>query len=329
MKRANGTGTIYKIKRPLRKPYQIKLTVNGKRIVMGYASTLKEAEKMLSEYISKPYDIEFRNITIDEIWQKLDIDVSQDRINSLNSAYNHFKPIWDVPIRDLRTTHFQEIFDSLEGGESVRRNMKSILKRIYAYAMMNDICDKDYSAFIKIKSEGTKVQRIVFTSEEINLLWQRADEWEYAFTLILLYSGLRIKELTDLRNEDVENGWIHIREGKNRNAVRDVPIHKRIEPLLVDFKQRCGEYAIVKPNGYKIEYRNFLGREWKGILAYLGTEHLPYDVRHTFITRMRECGADLLVLQRIVGHQPDTITHQVYTHISEKEKENEISKLEY
>ena len=61
----------------------------------------------------------------------------------------------------------------------------------------------------------------------------------------------------------------------------------------------------------------------------LKVRHTPHDTRHTFITRARECGCNNLVIQRIVGHSPETITEQIYTHLTQEELLEQINKVEY
>lgn len=332
MKRANGTGTIYKIKRPLRKPYQIKISLpDGRRKVLGYAPTLKEAEKMLSEYISKPYDIEYRDISMREIWEKIapNFDVSKSRFDCYQSAFGYLEKIADVPLRQIHVAELQEMVDACPHSSATKNNIKTVMHRIYEYALMNDIVSKDCSRFVKIRQDAPQKEKNCFTKEEIEKAWKRADEWQYAMLIILLYTGMRIGELLDLKKEDVYDGFIHVTHGKNRNAIREIPIHERIESILSAFMELDGEFIICKPNGTRIEYKNFMGREWKEMCAYLEAEHTPHEARHTFITRMHELGCDVVTLQSIVGHQPDNITHQVYTHISAQMKTDAIKMLKY
>ena len=58
-------------------------------------------------------------------------------------------------------------------------------------------------------------------------------------------------------------------------------------------------------------------------------DHTAHDCRHTFTTRIRKCGADLLTTQIILGHKPKTITERVYTHLSDEELLATVNLLQY
>ena len=75
MKRANGTGMIFKIKGgSRRKPWRVRITVGwefneltgkSKQIIktLGYYATRREAEMALNEYLEEPYNISDKDIT--------------------------------------------------------------------------------------------------------------------------------------------------------------------------------------------------------------------------------------------------------------------------
>ena len=74
--------------------------------------------------------------------------------------------------------------------------------------------------------------------------------------------------------------------------------------------------------------RTFSHNGYNKILKQKYGRH-AHDCRHTFATRMRECGCDLLTLQVLLGHTPQTITERVYTHISQEELRQAVGLLSY
>lgn len=100
MKRANGNGSIIKVKDNRRKPYKVVITkgwdqITGKQIkkVLGYYYTQKEANKALADYLDTPYDLELSNVSFKEIydkWSKLKYPkVSHSAILGYQSAYDN------------------------------------------------------------------------------------------------------------------------------------------------------------------------------------------------------------------------------------------------
>lgn len=345
MKQANGMGSVYKLSGTRRKPYVVRITVGKeydkandkyilKRKILGYYKTQQEARKALADFNENPCDVNNLEITVKELWQilspRLEKSISVSRMSCYSSAFKYFEDIEDTPLRDIKAKDLQKIFDSCKKGSATKDNMKSVISRIYDYAMQNDYVTKDYSQYITYDKTPVSIEHYVLTSEDVARLRSRASEWQYALILILLYTGMRINEFVSNRadNFDIENRLITIpREiAKNDSSARTVPIHKDIIPLIKSFKAVGEEYIAVKPNGYKIVYKNFMDREMKEIQSYLGKDFTPHDCRHTFITRAHECGLENLVIQRIVGHTPDTITEHTYTHLSSNELITNIDK---
>jgi integrase len=73
---------------------------------------------------------------------------------------------------------------------------------------------------------------------------------------------------------------------------------------------------IVNDGGFVVSNNNFATRDFIKLMKEIGRpEHHLHDTRHTFVTEGRKY-MDKLLLQKIVGHKPDDITDEVYTHIS-------------
>ena len=113
MKRANGTGMIFKIKGgSRRKPWRVRITVGwefneltgkSKQIIktLGYYATRREAEMALNEYLEEPYNISDKDITFSELYEKWSDSyfptlsgVSSER--TITSAYRYMHPIYKI-----------------------------------------------------------------------------------------------------------------------------------------------------------------------------------------------------------------------------------------
>jgi len=147
--------------------------------------------------------------------------------------------------------------------------------------------------------------------------------------LELLYaSGLRVGELTTVRIESLslEEGWVRV-TGKG-NKTRLVPVGGAAltalahylassRPTLVGAKTQS--WIFLNRNGGKLT----TARIWqivkeRAALAGLNAEKIyPHLLRHSFATHLLQGGADLRVIQEMLGHA-DIATTQIYTHVDQK-----------
>ena len=136
----------------------------------------------------------------------------------------------------------------------------------------------------------------------------------------LLYSsGLRVSELVKLNLNDFNNEKYIKVSGKGRKE-RVVPLNqsafKSIDYWIKDSRNKIAKSSesalFVGNKGSRIDVRVVR----RIVLKKLGT--YPHAVRHSFATHLLEGGADIRVVQELLGHE-DPNTTQLYTHISVKE----------
>lgn len=153
--------------------------------------------------------------------------------------------------------------------------------------------------------------------------------------LELMYAtGMRVSEMVELRTDglNLDLGYIKCR-GKG-DKERIVPIGKsakdavskyieRVRPGLL--KGKTDQHLFISRIGRKVSRQSF----WKIIKRYMrqaGVKHdvTPHTLRHSFATHLLERGADLRIVQEMLGHA-DISTTQIYTHIN-KERLKSIHK---
>lgn len=119
-KRANGSGTVYKVQGRRRKPWAAVATryVNSIRdsVFLGYFATEKEADAALASVDIKNISAEFNSTLGDiyKIWSRIHFqDVSHSSIEGYENAWKHLEPCQKKKMRDIRTDDFQFIIDNL------------------------------------------------------------------------------------------------------------------------------------------------------------------------------------------------------------------------
>jgi site-specific recombinase, phage integrase family len=341
MKNPNGYGSVSKLSGKRRRPYIVRITagfdMEGRQIMktLGYYETQAKAIKALADYNENPYDINLNDITLKEILDrfmknKKDM-VEKSSLKSYKVWYNYLKPLYNKRIRDIRALELQNFINSLSYlSTGTLKNLKSFIRMLFKDAMEMDIITKDYSEFIKLPRHKPKIERKVFTDEEIALLWENVNELEYAdVILILIYTGMRINELLKLPKENVnleENiiiGGSKTEAGKNRI----IPIHPKITPLVIKRMENKTEYLI--PNRRKsnyYEYNNFRTKEFMAIMKQLGMEHTIHDTRHTFATMISDVSDNESAITGIIGHTNINMTKK-YTHTSIEKMRKEMEKI--
>ena len=137
---------------------------------------------------------------------------------------------------------------------------------------------------------------------------------------ILYSSGLRVSELTNLKVNDFKNNKSLKVLGKG-NKVRILPMTDKsfnymnlwISKYRNEYiNEKSGNYIFLGVRGGKISDREIQ----RIVNLRLGT--FPHSIRHTFATHLLDGGADLRVVQEMLGHT-DPSTTQIYTHVSKKQ----------
>lgn len=140
----------------------------------------------------------------------------------------------------------------------------------------------------------------------------------------LLYAaGLRVAELCGLDVDDVDvEGCLVTVTGKG-DKQRRVPIHAACAAAVLAWRD-TSRAQLVRPDSptgalfYNRRGRRLGPRDVHRILAArAGAPLHPHALRHTFATHLLEGGADLRVVQELLGHANLTTT-QVYTHVSKE-----------
>jgi integrase/recombinase XerC len=147
--------------------------------------------------------------------------------------------------------------------------------------------------------------------------------WRDRLAMELLYGGgLRVSEVVGLNfgSVDVASGVARV-VGKGRKE-RMCPLGRVATAVLVkvrdSYAKRVGpdDPVLTNPNGTRMTVRAVQLRLKKYLsLAELPLELTPHKLRHSYATHLLNAGADLRLVQELLGHAQLTTT-QVYTHVS-------------
>ena len=168
----------------------------------------------------------------------------------------------------------------------------------------------------------------VMTIEELNQILKTNLTEEETLIVELLYGcGLRVSELVNLQlnNIDIKSKYIQC-YGKGSKE-RIVPFGEKAKAALKKYlkvrdliilknKLVDNKILFLKDDGKQItrqDVYNFIKKQGEKIHKHIS----PHTLRHSFATHLLENGADLRVVQELLGHS-DVSTTQLYTHITKK-----------
>lgn len=214
-------------------------------------------------------------------------------------------------------------------GNTINR-MISSLHNFHHYITWNNPNMNDPSMFIKSKKEGRKLPKY-FNVHDIEVLlngFDDSDQGLYHHAMLeLLYScGLRVSELCSLTMNQIhlDQGFLRV-IGKG-DKERMIPIHERAVSVLRQYLEHVRPTWQTRrlPNVFINQLGHATTRQYVHTLIKnkLQEHHLDerlsaHSFRHSFATHLLDGGADLRVVQELLGHS-DIKTTQIYTHVQNK-----------
>lgn len=182
----------------------------------------------------------------------------------------------------------------------------------------------------------TAGSRGVVSPEAVEAIKRGAEQPFGLFALLCLYTGLRRGEALALRYEDIdrEAKEIHVRRSvvfqgntpqikatKTKNGVRDVVL-----PDILAGKIGKGSGYIFSDEG-KLLTRDQYRKRWAAYCKAIGFEITAHQLRHGYASMLYEADVGDKDAQEQLGHANITLTRDVYTHISKKQRSRTAAKI--
>lgn len=334
----NGFGSVSKLSGNRRKPYVVRI-IDGYKIVhtkgkaypnykiIGYAKSRKEGINMLSNYHSNPYNLDTINLTFEDVFKEWSNEkfptISKSNINGYNASFKSCISLHKKIFRNLKTIDLQRVIDSCDKNYPTLKKIKVLYNQLYKFAMKNDICNKDYSTYVDVAKHMNKNPNAndnkYFTKEEINKFWSLANDKYYQIILILIYTGVRIGELLELKkaNINLEKQYFDVTISKTDNGIRRVPIADKVMPFFKNWYESSNiEYLLHTPEQMPFKYRNYRDSYFNPLLEPLGIKQTPHATRHTCISLLADAKVEPTIIKKIVGHSGAmSLTEKTYTHL--------------
>ena len=272
---------------------------------------------------------------IDNIW--IEKGLSQNTLDSYRSDLEQFSTWLEKNNLSYIKTSKKEILSYLSflfqkglGSKTVARKLSS-LKSFFRYLVFKSIIQNDPSSEVETPKLLKSIPKSISEKEVEALLAAPDEKTDIGLrdkTMIeTLYScGLRISELTNLEllNLNLRQGVIRV-IGKGQKE-RLVPMGDQLIGLLELYisssrknllNKRHSDFLFLSTRGQRMTRQSFWHRIKHYCLAsgFEPDKISPHVLRHAFATHLLNNGADLRVVQLLLGHS-DLNTTQIYTEVA-------------
>lgn len=257
---------------------------------------------------------------------------------------NGLKPLWDIPVADLERLTVVNFVKQASVSAKTLRNRLSVLRSALDAAITDKVIRLNPLAGFKI-NKHMKVQSKVsnrkkhedvspFSPREIADIISVTSGTEKAIVSFWNDTGVRPSELIALKKEDVCLVTLevtiydaivhgHTKGPKTAAGQRVIPISQEVAVLLeAEMDSHESDYVFLNSRARPWNADSFRKHQWKTIMEKAKVRYrYPYQLRHTFATRLISEGVNLWKISKLMGHSsPQQLFEHYGNYIEEYEK---------
>ena len=212
---------------------------------------------------------------------------------------------------------------------TIARKLSS-LKSYFKYLRKNELSEDDPFALVEKQHISKRLPEVLSIEEIIELMELEISDKEhinnrnYLIVRVLFSTGVRVSELTNIQinHIDFQEGYLKVRGKGDKDRI--VFFDEDTKCILYNFlnndwplfKKEETSFIFLNKFGKKISERSVeLILQEKGRMMKSPKEIYPHMLRHSYASSLLESGADLRVIQELLGHTSLQAT-QVYTSLS-------------
>ena len=208
---------------------------------------------------------------------------------------------------------------------SIIRKVASI-RGFFKWTTSMNILEKNPASTLEQPKVPLRLPKVISLKEVEEILHSDLTEIQAVMVELLYSCGLRVSELVNLKINDIDMNSKYVRCFGKGSKERIIPIGKKAlealnkyipqRDLLIKKYNLSSKKLLILDDGRlanRQDVYSFIHARGKLIHKNIS----PHTLRHSFATHLLENGADLRVVQELLGHS-DVSTTQLYTHISKK-----------
>ena len=259
---------------------------------------------------------------------ELEKGLSPNTIDAYRRDLSEFsKGIDDIQKIDRMTinTFVRKLREEKLAASSVIRKIAS-LRGFFKWASSVGIITKNPASTLEQPKMPQRLPKVVSVKEIEEMLHNNLNPFEHVIMELLYSCGLRVSELVNLKLNDIDLNSKYVRCFGKGSKERIIPMGETAKNIIKEYLPERDllikkynlntKNLLIMPNGRPITRQDvytFIHAQGKLIHKNIS----PHTLRHSFATHLLENGADLRVVQELLGHS-DVSTTQLYTHISKK-----------
>lgn len=255
--------------------------------------------------------------------------LSENTLEAYRRDLTDFLEFCGADIREIQRSHLNGYIRNLREKEysstSVMRKIAS-LRGFFKWLCASEICRTNPTLTLEQPKVPKRLPKVMTIQEIEAILNDNLNKIERVIVELLYGCGLRVSELVNLNINDFDLKAKYLQTTGKGSKDRIVPLGSKAITAIKNYLPER-DYTIKK---HRIDTKKLLVNEQGRILTRQDVynfirgqgekihKHIsPHTLRHSFATHLLENGADLRIVQELLGHS-DVATTQLYTHISKK-----------
>ncbi len=255
--------------------------------------------------------------------------LSENTLEAYRRDLTDFLEFCGADIREIQRSHLNGYIRNLREKEysstSVMRKIAS-LRGFFKWLCASEICRTNPTLTLEQPKVPKRLPKVMTIQEIEAILNDNLNKIERVIVELLYGCGLRVSELVNLNINDFDLKAKYLQTTGKGSKDRIVPLGSKAITAIKNYLPER-DYTIKK---HRIDTKKLLVNEQGRVLTRQDVynfirgqgekihKHIsPHTLRHSFATHLLENGADLRIVQELLGHS-DVATTQLYTHISKK-----------
>jgi len=296
--------------------------------------------------IPKKLLIIFNDGELNKILSKY-FDYLESKSLSENTVKNYFRDLIDYfiylkqndlsPTKSIEPKYIRKMLSFLIGKGfskiSISRKISAIKSYINFLEKFN-YSKNNYSELISIPKKSKSLPKVM-TKKEISQLIKHVEMntkknlRDDALIELLYSTGLRVSEVANLKLKDINLEKSEMKILGKGNKERIVIFNNKSKEKIIRYLKNDKRYISIKTEAlFQNKFKEALStrsiqRILKKYLNFSGinSKYSTHTLRHTFATHLLEGGADIKVIQQLMGHSSPETT-KIYTHVSSSTLKN-------
>ena len=255
--------------------------------------------------------------------------LSENTLEAYRRDLTDFLEFCGADIREIQRSHLNGYIRNLREKEysstSVMRKIAS-LRGFFKWLCASEICRTNPTLTLEQPKVPKRLPKVMTIQEIEAILNDNLNKIERVIVELLYGCGLRVSELVNLNINDFDLKAKYLQTTGKGSKDRIIPLGSKAITAIKNYLPER-DYTIKK---HRIDTKKLLVNEQGRVLTRQDVynfirgqgekihKHIsPHTLRHSFATHLLENGADLRIVQELLGHS-DVATTQLYTHISKK-----------